>query len=164
MGRIRSFLRGCNKKRPAVRSFLYGKMKMEGNSCHLRGKEGVRQRIFASCSPCTTPEAPPLVADATTFAPVGSMSLDFRVAALPYKSSSFATPRKRGHDGCWRFQAICMWRSSGRKTIQPGFARGKCTPFGAGAPLPPKGEVLAVLCIVVLMGKSLFCGFILPPE
>ncbi|WP_299412696.1 hypothetical protein [uncultured Dialister sp.] len=28
----------------------------------------------------------------TTFAPLGSMSLDFRVAMLPYKSSSFATP------------------------------------------------------------------------
>ena len=37
--------------------------------------------------------APPLVADATTFAPLGSMSLDFRVAMLPYKSSSFATPQ-----------------------------------------------------------------------
>jgi len=34
-----------------------------------------------------------LVADATTFAPLGSMSLDFRVAMLPYKSSSFATPQ-----------------------------------------------------------------------
>ena len=27
------------------------------------------------------------------------MSLDFRVAMLPYKSSSFATPLKRGHYG-----------------------------------------------------------------
>gem|GEM_PF-4305161 len=29
------------------------------------------------------------------FAPVGSMSLDFRVVSLPYKSSSFATSRGR---------------------------------------------------------------------
>ena len=34
----------------------------------------------------------PLVPSGTTFAPLGSMSLDFRVALLPYKSSSFATP------------------------------------------------------------------------
>ena len=36
---------------------------------------------------------PPLVAGATTFAPVGSVSLDFRVATFPYKSSSLATPQ-----------------------------------------------------------------------
>ena len=35
----------------------------------------------------------PLVAGATTFAPVGSVSLDFRVTAFPYKSSSLATPQ-----------------------------------------------------------------------
>ena len=29
--------------------------------------------------------------------PVGSMSLDSRVAGLPYESSSFATPTSRGH-------------------------------------------------------------------
>ena len=33
---------------------------------------------------------------ATTFTPVGSMSLDFQVATLPYKSSSFATPASLG--------------------------------------------------------------------
>ena len=36
--------------------------------------------------------SPPLVPNGTTFLLKGSMSLDFRVAALPYKSSSFATP------------------------------------------------------------------------
>ena len=36
---------------------------------------------------------PPLVAGATTFAPVGSVSLDFRVTTFPYKSSSLATPQ-----------------------------------------------------------------------
>ena len=35
---------------------------------------------------------PPLVPYGTTFAPVGSVSLDFRVTAFPYKSSSLATP------------------------------------------------------------------------
>ena len=30
--------------------------------------------------------------------------------------------------------------------------------------LSTEGEILAALCIVVLMGKSLLCGFILPPE
>lgn len=29
--------------------------------------------------------------NAALFAPLGSMSLDFQVASLPYKSSSFAT-------------------------------------------------------------------------
>ena len=70
-----------------------------------------------------------LVAGATTFAPVGSMSLDFRVAALPYKSSSFATPLKRGHYGRWTLRSICAWSSSEGKTIQPGFTRGKCPPL-----------------------------------
>jgi hypothetical protein len=38
---------------------------------------------------------PPLVPVGTTFAPLGSVSLDFRVTAFPYKSSSLATPLKR---------------------------------------------------------------------
>ena len=38
----------------------------------------------------------PFGAYGTTFAPVGSMSLDFQVAVLPYKSSSFATPQAGG--------------------------------------------------------------------
>ena len=41
----------------------------------------------------------PFGACGTTFLLKGSMSLDFRVATLPYKSSSFATPQKRGHYG-----------------------------------------------------------------
>ena len=35
--------------------------------------------------------------------PVGSMSLDSRVAGLPYESSSFATPSSRGHNKAPRF-------------------------------------------------------------
>ena len=61
--------------------------------------------------------------------PQESMSLDFRVAALPYKSSSFATPLKRGHYGCWKFRSICAWSSSEGKPIQPGFTHGKCPPL-----------------------------------
>jgi hypothetical protein len=38
----------------------------------------------------------PFGACGTTFAPLGSMSLDFQVALLPYKSSSFATPQAVG--------------------------------------------------------------------
>ena len=37
-------------------------------------------------------EMPPLVAGATTFAPVGSVSLDSQSSMAPYESSSFATP------------------------------------------------------------------------
>ena len=54
----------------------------------------VGRHINAACG-----SPPLLVADATTFAPLGSMSLDFRGALLPYKSSSFATPLRRGTMG-----------------------------------------------------------------
>ena len=37
------------------------------------------------------------------FAPVGSMSLDSRVAGLPYESSSLATPSSRWHNKAPRF-------------------------------------------------------------
>ena len=45
----------------------------------------------------------------------------------------------------------------------------RASPDGNAPLLPPsaaspRGEILAALCIVVLMGKSLLCGFILPPE
>ena len=50
--------------------------------------------------------APPLVPYGTTFAPLESMSLDFRVAMLPYKSSSFATPLKRWDYGRWAVASI----------------------------------------------------------
>ena len=40
----------------------------------------------------------PFGAYGTTFAPVGSVSLDFRVTAFPYKSSSLATPLYRSGD------------------------------------------------------------------
>ena len=44
------------------------------------------RRLAAFCG------SPPLVPYGTTFAPLGSVSLDFRVTAFPYKSSSLATP------------------------------------------------------------------------
>ena len=39
---------------------------------------------------------PPFGAYGTTFAPVGSVSLDFRVTTFPYESSSLATPQSGG--------------------------------------------------------------------
>ena len=48
-------------------------------------------RIMMECHFCALPRTPfPASRD---FAPVGSMSLDSRVAGLPYESSSFATSR-----------------------------------------------------------------------
>ena len=48
----------------------------------------------------------PFSACGTTFLLKGSMSLDFRVAALPYKSSSFATPDGGTMDA--RQRATCL--------------------------------------------------------
>ena len=47
--------------------------------------------------PCGRGNAIPLWWLAPPPCPVGSMSLDSRVAGLPYESSSFATPTSRGH-------------------------------------------------------------------
>ena len=78
---------------------------------------------------------PPLVAGATTFAPLGSVSHDSRVASAPptnrvplppeeachwilsrprapYESSSLATPLKRWDYGYWAVVFICAWNSS----------------------------------------------------
>ena len=58
-------------------------------------------------------------------------------------------PLFRGHYGCWTFRSICAWSSSERKTIQPGFARGKCTPSAAcGGVSPEGGDLLYNLHIV----------------
>ena len=55
---------------------------------------------------------PPLVPVGTTFAPLGSVSLDFRVTAFPYKSSSLATPLKRWDYGrsalCYMVQEVSV--------------------------------------------------------
>ena len=64
---------------------------------------------------------PPLVAGATTFAPI------------------------QGHYGCWALRTICAWSSSEGKTIQPGFARGNAPLLVPAAPLPPEGEVCSPL-------------------
>ena len=66
----------------------------------------------------------------TTFAPVGSVSLDFRVTAFPYKSSSLATPLKRWDYGCWTVESSDFYGSCGRgKTIQPRLWREEMHPF-----------------------------------
>ena len=56
---------------------------------------------------------PPLVAGATTFAPLGSMSLDFRVAMLPYKSSSFATPQAGAQQPVLKLEQLMRYQARG---------------------------------------------------
>ena len=58
-----------------------------GEGDRVSGGRGWQVEIMRHTLSCTIPAAPPLVAGATTFAPVGSMSLDFRVAALPYSTA-----------------------------------------------------------------------------
>ena len=87
-----------------------------------RGNEGGRQEIFASYSSRTIPAAPPLVAGATTFAPVGSVSLDSQSPKGSLRIQFPCHPASRWDYGCWAFRAAGAHGSSGRKTIQPGFA------------------------------------------
>ena len=60
-----------------------------------RGNKEFEEKNRESYTSCTTPAFPPLVA-APPPCPVGSVSLDSRVAGLPYESSSFATPASGG--------------------------------------------------------------------
>ena len=64
-------------------------------------------------------KAAPFGGCATTFAPVGSVSLDFRVTAFPYKSSSLATPLKRGHYGCSALCHMTLWGSIEKPILPP---------------------------------------------
>ena len=50
--------------------------------------------------------------------PVGSMSLDSRVARLPYESSSFATPLKRWDYGCLAM-GPCFYRKAWSRLFCP---------------------------------------------
>ena len=61
-----------------------------------RGNKKFEEKNRESYTSCTTP-AFPLWWLAPPPCPVGSMSLDSRVAGLPYESSSFATPTSWGH-------------------------------------------------------------------
>ena len=83
-----------------------------------------------SYSSCTIPAAPPLVAGATTL-PGGKRVTGFSVALRLPTNPVPLPPPVQGHYGRWAFRSICAWSSSERKTIQPGFARGKCTPSAA---------------------------------
>jgi hypothetical protein len=147
-----------------------------GEGDRVSGGRGWQVEIMRHTLSCTIPAAPPLVAVATTFAPVGSMSLDFRVAALPYSTAitdsldsqvaaaplriQFAgvtpvplPPPVQGHYGRWAFRSICAWSSSERKTIQPGLRPVEMHPFcRLRRRLPTEGEILAALCLVMLMG------------
>ena len=60
-----------------------------------RGNKKFEEKNRESYTSCTTP-AFPLWWLAPPPCPVGSMSLDSRVAGLPYESSSFATPASGG--------------------------------------------------------------------
>ena len=50
-----------------------------------------------------------------------------------------------------------------RKTKQPGLRPEEMHPFWCWRTTSPEGEVLAALCLVMLMRSLLLCGFILPP-
>ena len=58
-------------------------------------------------------------------APVGSMSLDSRVAALPYESSSFATPAKAV--GLWMLShgAMSLQKSMEPFILSPGWGKAR---------------------------------------
>ena len=61
-----------------------------------RGNERYEEKTGESYALCTISAFPPLWWLAPPPCPVGSMSLDSRVAGLPYESSSFATPASGG--------------------------------------------------------------------
>ena len=69
-----------------------------------RGNKKFEEKNRESYTSCTTP-AFPLWWLAPPPCPVGSMSLDSRVAGLPYESSSFATPAS---GALWMFSHVAM--------------------------------------------------------
>ena len=115
-----------------------------------RGNEEWRQEIFASYSSRTIP-APPLVAGATTFAPVGSVSLDSQSPKGSLRIQFPCHPASRWDYGCWAFRAICMWSSSGGKPYNRASPVGNAPLLPPAAASPPEGEILAALCLVILM-------------
>ena len=64
-------------------------------------------------APCTVPAAPPLVAGATTFAPVGSVSLDSQSPKGSLRIQFPCHPASRWDYGCWAFRATGAYGSSG---------------------------------------------------
>ena len=76
-----------------------------------RGNERYEGKNGESYTSCTIPEFPPLVAGATTL-PGGKHVTGFAGRLqLPYESSSFATPRKRGNYGCLAM-GPCLYRKA----------------------------------------------------
>ena len=153
MGRIRSFLRGCNKKRPAVRSFLYGKMKMEGNSCHpyagalwvleISGKFGAYDsNDMKTIQPGWRPWEMHPFCRLRRRLPLKGKRLTTFCASLALLQNVFAVhPRESvSHDS----QVAAL-------------------PYESCSLATPEGEILAALRFAVLMRSLLFCGFILPP-
>ena len=94
-------------------------------------RKTLRERL-ASLAPLLVPAAPPC--------PVGSMSLDSRVAGLPYESSSFATPTSWGHYKaplCCEllmkgllFRALLSHRSAGGRWCRKAAKGGRATGGG----------------------------------
>ena len=90
--------KGCVERlRPIGETTHYDLCVAGAPSNHVRcaslrsGGRRLAVRIMMECHFCALPRTPfPASRD---FAPVGSMSLDFQVASLSYKSSSFATSR-----------------------------------------------------------------------
>jgi len=89
---------------------------------------------------CTIPAAPPLVAGATTFAPIQGALWVLGIAV----NLRVEQQRKKNH-------------TTGSS------ARGNAPLLPPSAASPPEGEILAALYPVVLVGSMLFCGFILSP-
>ena len=94
------------------------------------------------------PGAPPFPAT-RDFAPVGSMSLDSRVAGLPYESSSFAT--SRGNESVTGFTFSVIWQNNHSADWLAALA----SPYPAAPDFPPKGETTHYdLCIAGASSSS----------
>ena len=89
---------------------------------------------------CTIPAAPPLVAGATTFAPI--------------------------QGALWVLDILVNLRveQQRRENHTTGLHPWEMPPLVPAAASPPEGEILAALYPVVLVGPLLLCGFILSPE
>jgi len=93
------------------------------------------------------------------FAPVGSMSLDFQVASLSYKSSSFATSRGNEKIGGTGYCVTYDTDSQSRNASCVPF-RGRGPRSGEGVDGGKNDYDILILCLIPLKGKRLttFCA------
>ena len=90
---------------------------------------------------------PPLVAGATTFAPVVSVSLDSQSPKGSLRIQFPCHPAKAGALWVLGISGNLRMEQQRKKTKQPGWRPWKCTPFVAcGTTFPPRGGLLAALC------------------